>query len=95
MFAECETRKICGVHLVMVQTVQNFDDSLYFPGVHWVHLCSLAMGADSTNFAQSTGTVSEMHKICMIHSNFVEFSADGQEPESIELMWMNFVVNFA
>ena len=36
-----------------------------------------------------------MREICMICSNSVEFSADGQEPESIELMWMNFVVNFA
>ena len=33
------------------QMVQNFDDLLYFPGVHWVHLCSLAMSADSVNFA--------------------------------------------
>ena len=74
--------------------VQNFDDLLYFPGVHWVHLCSLAMGADSANFAWFAGTVGEIHEICTVRSNFVEFSAGGQKPESIELMWMNFVVNF-
>ena len=34
-----------------------------------------------------------MHEIHMISSNSMEFSADGQEPESIELMWMNFVAN--
>ena len=36
-----------------------------------------------------------MHEICIIHSNSMEFSANGQGPESIELMWMNFVANFA
>ena len=30
------------------------------------------------------GTVVEMGKICMIHSLFMEFSADGQRSESIE-----------
>ena len=35
-----------------------------------------------------------MHKICMIHSNSIEFSANGQESESIELMWMNFCNEF-
>ena len=34
-----------------------------------------------------------MREICVIRSNSVEFSADGQEPEIIELMWMNFVAN--
>ena len=52
------------------------------------------MGADSMNFTLFTGTVGEMREIWAIHSNFVEFSADGQKSESMELMWINFVVNF-
>ena len=52
-------------------------------------------GCRFSKFRKFTGTVSEMHEICMIRSNFVGFSANGQEPESIELMWMNFVANFA
>ena len=51
----------------------------------------LAMGADSANFAWFVRTVREFSKICVIRSNYVEFSADGQESESMELMWMNFV----
>ena len=74
--------------------VQNLDDSLYFPRVHWVHLSLLAIGVDSVNFALFVGTLGKMHEIWTICSNFVEFSANGQESESIELMWMNFVVNF-
>ena len=53
------------------------------------------MGVDWANFAWFTGTVGEMCEIWVIRSNCVEFSADGQESESIELMWMNFVANFA
>ena len=34
-FVVCEMLEICGVCLVVVRMVQNFDDSLYFPGVHW------------------------------------------------------------
>ena len=51
-----------------------------------IHSRLLAMGADWVNFTWFTGTVGEMHEIWAIHSNFVEFSADGQESESIELM---------
>ena len=53
------------------------------------------MGVDSANFTLFAGTVGEMRKIWVIHSNFMEFSADGQKSESMEVMWMNFVVNFA
>ena len=53
------------------------------------------MGVDLANFASFMGAVGEIHKIWVIHSNFLEFSADGQESESMELMWVNFVVNFA
>ena len=49
------------------------------------------MGADSANFAWFTRTVCEFSEICVIHSNYVEFSANGQGSESMELMWMNFV----
>ena len=42
------------------------------------------MGVDLVNFALFVGTMGEMRKICMIHSLFVEFSADGQQSESIE-----------
>ena len=77
-----------------VQMVQNLHHLLYFPGVHWIHLRLLAMGADSVNFTLFTETVGEMHKIWVIRSNFAEFSADGQKSESMEVMWMNFVVNF-
>ena len=56
-----------------------------------IHSRLLAMGAGWANFVWFTGTVGKMREICMICSNFVEFSADGQESESIELMWMNFV----
>ena len=38
--------------------------------------------------------VGKMSKIWVICSNFMEFSANGQESESMELMWMNFVANF-
>ena len=62
-----------------VQMVQNLCHSLYFPGVHWIHLRLLAMGADSANFALFAGTVGEMHEIWVIRSNFMEFSADGQK----------------
>ena len=44
------------------------------------------MGADLADFTWLAGAVGEMHEIWAIHSNFVEFSADGQESESIELM---------
>ena len=77
-----------------VQMVQNLRHSLFFPGVHWIHLRLLAMGADSVNFALFPGTVGKMCEIWVIHSNFVEFSANGQKSESMEVMWMNFVVNF-
>ena len=94
MFAVCETREICSVHLMVVQMVQNLRHSLYFPGVHWIHSRLLAMGVDSVNFALFAGTVGEMHEIWVICSNFVEFSAYGQKSESMEVMWMNFVANF-
>ena len=42
------------------------------------------MGVDLVNFAQFAGTVSKMCEICTIRSNSVEFSADGQQSESIE-----------
>ena len=50
------------------------------------------MGADSVYFAWFMRTVCEFSEICVIRANYVEFSADGQESESMELMWMNFVV---
>ena len=78
-----------------VQMVQNLHHSLYFPGVHWIHSRLLAMGVDSANFALFAGTVGKMHEIWVIHSNLMEFSADVQKSESMEVMWMNFVVNFA
>ena len=78
-----------------VQMVQNLCHLLYFPAVHWIHLRLLPIGVDSVNFVLFTGTVGEMHEIWAIHSNFMEFSADGQESESMELMWMNSVANFA
>ena len=53
------------------------------------------MGVDSANFVLFTGTVGEMREILVIRSNFVEFSADGQKSESMEVMWMDFVANFA
>ena len=51
------------------------------------------MGVDLANFTQFTGTVSEMHEICTIPSLFVEFSADGQQSESIEAKVDEFGAN--
>ena len=42
------------------------------------------MGVDLASFASFMGTMGKMHEICMIHSLFMEFSADGQQSESIE-----------
>ena len=74
--------------------VQNLRHLLYFAGVHWIHSRLLAMAADSVNFALFMGTVGKMHEIWAICSDFVEFSANGQESDSMDLMWMNFVANF-
>ena len=44
-------REFCSIRLMVVRIVQNSDDSLYFPGVHWVQSGSLAMGADCVDCA--------------------------------------------
>ena len=90
----CACHKFRMICLMCVWMVQNLHHSLYFPGVHWIHSRLLAMGVDSANFVSFMGTVGEMHKIWPIRSNFLEFSADGQESEIMEVMWLNFVVNF-
>ena len=53
------------------------------------------MGVDSVNFTWFMRTMCEFSEIWVIHSNCVEFSADGQESESMELIWMNFVAKSA
>ena len=45
----------------------------------------LAMGTDSANFTLFVGAVGELRQIWLIHSNFLEFSVDGQKSESSEL----------
>ena len=90
----CACHKFRMICLMCVWMVQNLHHSLYFPGVHWIYCRLLAMGADSVNSVLFMGIVGEMHEIWAICSNFLEFSADGKESESMGLMWMNFVEIF-
>ena len=46
----CKMRKFRSIRMMVVRIVQNSDDSLYFPGVHWIQSGSLVMGADCMNF---------------------------------------------
>ena len=87
----CKCREFRVICPLLVRMVQNLRHSLYYPGVHCFTSRLQAMGADSVNFTWFARTMCEFSEICVIRSNCVEFSADGQESES---MWMNFVANF-
>ena len=91
----CKCREFRVICLDVGADGAEFASFAVFSWSLLIHSRLLAMGVDWANFTWFAGTVGEMREIWAIRSNFVEFSADGQESESIELMWMNFVANFA
>ena len=90
----CETREIC---LVAPGGGANGAEVVSFAVFSWSSLGSLVFAGHGCGFSEFhvvCCNFSEMREICTIYSNSMEFSADGQESESIELMWMNFCSEF-